>query len=360
MTATARERLRYLAREWLVRHFSDEELIAVARSTGGGTMDDVVARLGRRDLRVLRGMWRGRLEGRDRSHLERTVKAVADPGSPVPVVWYMIRGGGGGGAPGDQRASRAPAEGNAPPRCATRDKIRDMVGPWFASDSLWRQAQVSSLEGAREGMRAVVRDVVAPLVRRTMARSGQLREGLRRGMREGLQDGIQDATVQSVRESIEQLSPGDLQPPDTRDNHASWKQGYSAVACERCAEVEEVDENREDPPAAAAPPRRPAGSPAAPRKKRHTPRKRPRPPCVARGCVEYADHYLRSSSGRAINMLRHRALLWPLAGALEPRWWTASGGFIPVCSHHRASLWRFMRIQHPLLYAQLYAPTLKK
>ena len=347
--------MRELVRHWLVRRFTPGEL-----RTLGPSVDSIVQQLSASDLALLRSLWRGHAHRARRHGAEALLRQVLDPGRPLPLLWCLTGGlggaalDGGGPAHSDENYHDEEAEG-----CRSKSIIVDKLGPWFKNDTLWQQAKVSSMEGAQEGMRSVVRQLVEPLLRRQLSEGAS--EGVRRGVQEGMQEGVLAATQDGVRQGVEAglraLQPGDL-PERPLGDQAVWKKAWSAVTCEDCDDVVEEGRSSEPPP----PKEGQREQRREQRRERKAGRAKQKPPllCTAKQrsgapCTRRADYYLRSRNGAAINLVRQRSLVWPLTPLLAPGWWKARRGYVPLCRQHRNHLLQQLRLQHPLLYAQVFA-----
>jgi len=343
--------MRELVRHWLVRRFTPGEL-----RTLGPSVDSIVQQLSASDLALLRSLWRGHAHRARRHGAEALLRQVLDPSRPLPLLWCLTGGLGGAALDGG-----GPAQGEQDEEegCRSKSIIVDKLGPWFQNDAMWRQAKVSSMEGAQEGMRSVVRQLVEPMLRRQLSEGAS--EGVRRGVQEGVQEGVLAATQDGVRQGVaaglRALKPDDQHPYSDR---AVWKKAWSAVTCEDCDDVE--DSGRSEPPAGPPKEGKKEQRREQRRQRREASRRPKKPPllCTAKQrsgapCTRRADYYLRSRNGAAINLVRQRSLVWPLTPLLAPGWWKARRGYVPLCRQHRNHLLQQLRLQHPLLYAQVFA-----
>ena len=365
--------MRALVRQWLVRRFTPSELRVL-----GPSVDDIVKRLSPSDLALLRYLWRGDTRRAMRYGAEAMVRQVLDPSQPLPLVWCLGGGlGGGGGDDEDKDEDKAASETRTESgkSCDTRSAIVDKLGPWFQKKDLWQQAKISSMEGAQEGMRSVVQELVEPLLRQQLSEGAS--EGVRRGVRQGVRQGVLAAAESGVQEGVSAglralreedvtASEGEGVAPSADE---VWKKAWSAVTCEDCepdgAEADQNDTKEEEWRRTAAEPveeARRGRRAAAPRRESSGRRKTAKPPlqCAAKQrsgapCTRPADYFLRSRNGAAVNLVRQRSLVWPLSPMLAPGWWKAKRGYVPLCRQHRNRILQQLRLQHPVLYTQVFA-----
>ena len=297
------------------------------------------------------------------------VRQVLDPDQPLPLVWCLGGGLGGGGGDNDDKASESEQS------CDTRSAIVDKLGPWFQKKDLWQQAKISSMEGAQEGMRSVVQELVEPLLRQQLSEGAS--EGVRRGVRQGVRQGVLAAAESGVQEGVaaglRALREEDVTASEGEGALSAdevWKKAWSAVTCEDCepdgAEADQNDTKEEERRRTAAEPveeARRGRRAAAPRRESSSgSRKTAKPPlrCAAKQrsgapCTRPADYFLRSRNGAAVNLVRQRSLVWPLSPMLAPGWWKAKRGYVPLCRQHRNRILQQLRLQHPVLYTQVFA-----
>ena len=225
-------------------------------------------------------------------------------------------------------------------------------------------------------MRSVVQELVEPLLRQQLSEGAS--EGVRRGVRQGVRQGVLAAAESGVQEGVaaglRALREEDVTASEGEGAAPSadevWKKAWSAVTCEDCEPEDDNEGNASERTArGASPPDRSAAShrqqqqqQQGRRHPRQQRRAKTKPPlqCAAKQrsgapCTRPADYFLRSRDGAAINLVRQRSLVWPLSPMLAPGWWKAKRGYVPLCRQHRNRILQQLRLQHPVLYTQVFA-----